>query len=98
MARAQGVPLPADASTPSRGTALLKRVLTVLTFLPVFLAIVMAGPAWLFGLTVVFIGAAAQWEFTGMFERAGIRTFRLVGLIGGMVVTASFVRPVWGWL
>ena len=46
-------------------------------------------------LTVVLIGAAAQWEFTGMFERAGMRTFRVVGLIGGAIVTASFVRPVW---
>lgn len=100
MARAQGVPLPApvDASSPSRGAALLRRILTVLIFLPVFLLIVMAGPAWLFGITVVLIGAAAQWEFTGMFERSGIRTFRVLGLIGGMVVTASFVRPGWEWL
>ncbi len=92
MARAEGVPLPtpADARTPSKGAALLKRVLTALLFLPVFLAIVMAGPLWVFALMVVVIGAVAQWEFTGMFERAGIRSFRLVGLLAGVAVTSSF--------
>jgi phosphatidate cytidylyltransferase len=96
MAQADGVPLPAavDTITPPRGAALLKRALSTLILLPVFLAIVMAGPVWLFGATVVLIGAAGQWEFTGMFERAGIRTRRVMGLVGGVVVTASFAWPV----
>ena len=96
MARAEGLPLPTpvDTRSPSRGVALLKRVLSTLILLPVFLAIVMAGPVWLFGTTIVLIGAAGQWEFTGMFERAGIRTRRMMGLVGGVFVTASFALPV----
>src|SRR5213593_4456691 len=96
MAQADGVPIPApvDTITPPRGAALLKRALSTLVLLPVFLAIVVAGPVWLFGATVVLIGAAGQWEFTGMFERAGIRTRRVMGLVGGVVVTASFAWPV----
>ncbi len=96
MARAEGMPLPtpAETSTPSRGPALLKRVLSTMVLLPVFLWIVMAGPVWLFGTTIVLLGALGQWEFTGMFERAGVRTFRALGLVGGVVVTASFALPV----
>ena len=92
MARTARVPLPTpvDAETPSRGAGLLKRVLSTLILLPVVLTIVMAGPVWLFGATIVLIGAASQWEFTGMFARAGIRTYRTIGLVGGVAVTASF--------
>lgn len=96
MARAEGVPLPTsvETSTPPRGAELLKRVLSTLILLPVFVWIVMAGPVWLFGATVVVLGALGQWEFTGMFERAGVRPFRAVGLVGGLLVTASFALPV----
>ncbi len=96
MARAQNVPVPAsvDAPAPGRGAALWKRVLSTLVLLPVFVWIVMAGPVWLFGTTVVLVSAVAQWEFTGMFERAGVRTFRWLGLVGGTAVTASFALPV----
>ncbi len=92
MPQAHGVPLPrsVDARTPSRGAALLRRVLSTLLLLPIFVWIVMAGPVWLFDLTVVLVGALGQWEFTGMFERAGVRTFRVLGLLGGIAVTASF--------
>lgn len=96
MARAEGVPLPGsvDAATPTRRAALIKRVLSTLILLPVFVGIVKAGPLWLFGATVVVVGAVAQWEFTGMFERAGVRSFRMLGLVGGTVLTASFALPV----
>lgn len=95
MARAQGVspPPPVEREAPSPGAGLRKRVLSALILLPVFLTIVMAGPVWLFGATLVLIGAAGQWEFTGMFRRAGIRTSRPLGLVGGMAVTASFALP-----
>src|SRR5262245_4678069 len=88
LARADGTELP------SRSAALLKRLLSTLVLLPVFLWIVMAGPMWLFGATIVLIGALGQWEFTGMFERAGLRTHRVLGLIAGVVVTASFTLPI----
>jgi phosphatidate cytidylyltransferase len=85
-------PVHAGASRPPAG--LFRRMLSTLAFLPIFLAIVMAGPIWLFGATLVLIGAAAQWEFTGMFERAGFPTRRVFGLVGGVLVTASFTLPV----
>ena len=31
---------------------------------------------------IVLVGALGQWEFTGMFERAGVRTMRALGLVG----------------
>lgn len=96
MARAEGVSFPdsvGDTARP-RGAALLKRVLSTLILLPVFVWIVMKGPVWLFGALVVVVGAVGQWEFTGMFERAGVRTLRWVGLVGGTVLTASFALPI----
>jgi phosphatidate cytidylyltransferase len=80
----------------SAGASLVKRALSVLVLLPVFLSIVLAGPAWLFAATVIAVGAAAQWEFTGMYERAGVRTCRIAGLLGGIVVTASFALSASG--
>jgi phosphatidate cytidylyltransferase len=94
MAEASGVPLPADAPMASRGAALLKRVLSTLVLLPVFVWIVMGAPIWVFGATVVLIASLCQWELTGMFERAGIRVFRVLGLVGGTLVTASFALPI----
>jgi len=95
MARAEGVPLPApvETGTASRRGALLKRVLSTVVLLPIFLSIVMIGPRWLFAATLVLVGAAGQWEFTGMFERAGVRTRRRLGLVGGVAVTAGFALP-----
>jgi phosphatidate cytidylyltransferase len=96
------VALPITPSTPvndrmsGEPIGLLKRVLSTVVLLPIFLAIVMAGPIWLFGATLVLIGAAGQWEFTGMFERSGFQPRRVLGLVGGALVTASFALPVSG--
>jgi CDP-diglyceride synthetase len=81
MGRAQEAPVPpsVDAAPPAGGAALWKRVLSTVILLPVFVGIVMVGPARLFGALVVLVSAVAQWEFTGMFERAGVRTFRWLG-------------------
>jgi phosphatidate cytidylyltransferase len=62
--------------------------------LPVFIWIIMGAPIWVFGATVVLLAALGQWEFTGMFERAGVRVFRALGLVGGTLVTASFALPI----
>lgn len=96
MGRAQEAPLPpsVDAAPPAGGAALWKRVLSTVILLPVFVGIVMVGPVWLFGVLVVLVSAVAQWEFTGMFDRAGVHTFRWLGLVGGTVVTASFALPI----
>lgn len=96
MSQAQGVPLPqpAEAAEGSRGAALVRRLLSTLILLPLFLWMVVEGPVWMFGATMVLAGAMGQWEFTGMFERAGVRTFRRLGLLGGSVLTASFALPI----
>jgi phosphatidate cytidylyltransferase len=98
MGRAAGVPLGSGmaGAPPSRGAALAQRTLSTLVLLPVFLWIIMAGPLWLFAATIVIVAAVGQWEFTGMFERAGIRTFRVAGLVGGTALTSSFALPVSG--
>ncbi len=94
MAEVGGVPMPAQTQAPSRGVTLLKRVASTLVLLPVFIWIVVGAPIWVFGATVVLVAALAQWEFTGMFERAGVRAFRVLGLLGGTFVTASFALPI----
>ena len=96
MSRAQDVPLsrPVDQAKPSGAAAFARRVASVLVLLPLFVWMVVDGPLWLFGVVTVVAGALGQWEFTGMFERAGVRTVRLLGLAGGTLVTASFALPV----
>jgi phosphatidate cytidylyltransferase len=76
-----------------RARGLTKRVLSTLVLLPVFVWIVVQGPVWLFGAVVVLVAAVAQWELTGIFAQAGIRTFRWLGLAGGILVTAGFALP-----
>ena len=96
MSRAHDVPLshPVEPARPAAAAALARRVASVLVLLPLFVWMVVDGPLWLFGAVMVVAGALGQWEFTGMFERAGVRTFRLVGLAGGTLVTASFALPI----
>ncbi|HEX5529238.1 MAG TPA: phosphatidate cytidylyltransferase [Methylomirabilota bacterium] len=96
MSQAQGVrlPRPVEAAGSSRLAALVRRLLSTLVLLPLFVWMVVEGPMWLFGTVMVLVGALGQWEFTGMFERAGVRTFRVIGLVGGTVLTASFALPV----
>jgi phosphatidate cytidylyltransferase len=96
MARAQGVPLAGsvEPAVRSRGGGLVSRLLSTLILLPLFVGMVALGPVWLFGAVMVLAGALGQWEFTGMFERAGVRTFRVLGLVVGSLVTASFALPV----
>jgi len=74
MSRAEGVPIPhpAEATTPSRFSSLLRRLASTLVLLPLFVWMVMDGPVWLFGAVMVLVGARGQWEFTGMFARAGV--------------------------
>ena len=96
MAGARDVPLsgPVEQSMHSSRGGLVRRLLSTLILLPLFVWMVAIGPVWLFGAVMVLAGALGQWEFTGMFERAGVRTFRLLGLVGGTLVTASFALPV----
>ena len=95
MSEARGVPLPTpmDAPTPSRMTELGKRVLSTVVLLPIFIWIVVGGPGWLFTVMIVGVGMLANWEFTRMFQRAGVPVLREAGLLWGGLVTLAFVRP-----
>ena len=76
----------------SRVGGLGKRVASTAILLPVFVWVVAAAPPWLYAAMVVLIAARGQWEFSGMFHRAGIPTWRWAGLVGGTLVTASFAE------
>jgi len=83
-----------DAPTPSssRTGNLGKRVLSTIVLVPVFPWIVVGGPAWVFALVVVGVSMLANWEFTRMFQRAGVPVLREAGLLWGGLVTLAFVR------
>lgn len=70
--------------------ALLKRLLSALVLLPVFVVIVARAPAWLFDALVVLASAGALWELTRMLEQAGRPVQRRLGLLAGVALTASF--------
>jgi phosphatidate cytidylyltransferase len=96
MSRTQDVPVsrPVDQAAPARPRGLLRRLLSTLLLLPLFVWMVVDGPVWLFGTVMVLAGALGQWEWSGMFARAGVPTFRMFGLLGGSLLTASFALPV----
>jgi phosphatidate cytidylyltransferase len=56
-------------------------------------AVVLWGPPWVWALLVLGVAAVGQWEFTRMFRRAGVAAFRILGLVGGLTVSASFLAP-----
>lgn len=82
-----------EGASASRVSGLGKRLASALVLLPVFVWIVVGAPAWVFGAMVVLVAARGQWELTGMFERAGVRTWRPLALCAGIAVTASFAAP-----
>jgi phosphatidate cytidylyltransferase len=70
--------------------ALLKRLLSILVLLPVFLLIVVKAPGWIFNALVVSASAAALWELTRMLQRAGRPVYARLGVVAGTAVTAAF--------
>jgi phosphatidate cytidylyltransferase len=69
---------------------LLKRLLSTLVLLPVFLLIVVKAPGWIFNALVVSASAAALWELTRMLQRAGRPVYARLGVVAGTAVTAAF--------
>jgi phosphatidate cytidylyltransferase len=69
---------------------MLKRLLSALVLLPVFLLIVIKAPGWMFNTLVVLASAAALWELVRLFEQAGRPVDRGLALVMGVGVTASF--------
>jgi len=69
---------------------MIRRLLSALILLPIFLLIVIKAPAYLFNLLVVLFSARALWELTRMLEQAGRPVQRRLGVLAGVAVTASF--------
>jgi phosphatidate cytidylyltransferase len=95
MSEARGVPMPAPVDThrSSRMGELTRRILSTTVLLPVFVWTLLGAPAWVFTVMIVGVGMLANWEFTRMFERAGVPVLRDAGLIWGGLVTLAFARP-----
>jgi phosphatidate cytidylyltransferase len=74
----------------ARSPALVKRLLSALVLLPVFVLIVVKAPPWLFDLMVVGASARALWELIRMLEQAGRPVQRRLGVLAGVALTASF--------
>lgn len=69
---------------------LLKRLVSALILLPVFMVIVVNAPGWMFNILVVIASAAALWELVRMFEHAGRPVYKWLGVVGGTALTAAF--------
>ena len=72
---------------------LIKRAATAAVGIPLFVWIVVAAPRFLFALLVVALSGIAAWELMRMFARAGRPGYSRVGVVGAVVVTASFAAP-----
>jgi len=83
------IPTSVALDTP-RKSGVLRRLLSALVLLPVFLLIVIKAPGWMFNTLVVLASAAALWELIRLFEQAGRPVDRGLALVMGVGVTASF--------
>jgi phosphatidate cytidylyltransferase len=74
---------------------LAQRVLSSLVAIPVLVAVVVWGPAWLFATLVLLLAVGAQLELYRMFAGAGIEADRAAGLVLGAAVVLAFAtgRP-----
>jgi phosphatidate cytidylyltransferase len=70
--------------------AMLKRVASTLVLLPLFLLLVVKAPTWLFSAVVALVSGRAVWELTRMLQQAGRPAQRGLGVLAGVVLTASF--------
>lgn len=77
-----------------RTGAMLKRAASAAVLLPVLVWVVLAAPAWVFPLVVVAAAARAAWELGRMLEHAGRPVHKRLGVLAGVVVTASFAAPL----
>ena len=75
---------------------LAQRLLSALVGIPVLIALVLWGPAWLFTVVVLLFAIGAQLELYGMFAAAGVEADRSAGLALGALVVLAFAaaRPV----
>ena len=73
--------------------AVWKRLATAVVGIPAFVALVLEGPALLFGVLVVALGAGAAWELARMFHRAGRAVHPMLATVATAIVIASFLVP-----
>ena len=69
---------------------MIKRVLSALVLLPVFVLILVQAPDWVFNLLVILFSARALWELTGLLEQGRLPVQRRLAVTAGVAVTASF--------
>jgi phosphatidate cytidylyltransferase len=69
---------------------LAQRVLSALVGIPLLVALVAWGPAWLFTVLVLALAAGAQLELYRMFGAAGVEADRVAGLLLGALVVLAF--------
>jgi phosphatidate cytidylyltransferase len=72
---------------------MLKRVVSAAVLLPLFVLLLVAAPAPLFGALVLGVSAAAAWELGRMFTRAGRAAYPGLGVAAAFAVTLSFAVP-----
>ncbi len=85
----EGAPPMTAAGSPFVG-ALLKRIVTSLVFVPLFVWLVLRARGWLFAALVCGAAAVALGELFRLFEHAGQPVYRRLGLALGIALTASF--------
>jgi len=83
--------LPAGAALGAlAGGGMLRRVASTLVLLPVFLLVLIQAPAYVFDALVVAASVLALWELTRMLHAGGRPVHRVLAVVAGGVVTASF--------
>jgi len=68
----------------------LKRLLSALVLLPVFLLIVVKAPGWMFNVLVIVASAMALRELVRLFELGGRPVHARLVVVAGTMVTATF--------
>ena len=71
----------------------VKRVVSAIVFIPLFVWMVSRGPQWVFVLFVAAVAGTAAWELARLFERAGVPTYARLGPATVVAVTVSFALP-----
>ena len=68
----------------------VKRSLTAVVGIPIFVWIVMGAPRFVLTALIVALSGIAAWELMRMFEQAGRPGYTRLGVVGAAAVTASF--------
>lgn len=76
---------------------LVKRILSAVVFLPLFVLLVARGPRWAFALLVLVVCAVGQWEFYRLVSTTRLEGNRSLALLVGIGLLMGFYAP-WPWL